>query len=642
MEYVARERGIEPIYMPGAAARDRAARRCARRARARRADPRAQAARHPHAHGEGGRGRARRRRGSPAPTVRARSCTPSTATCCSGYFDPRDDGGFRQVERTLARSTDALIAVSPEVRDDLVALGVAPAERIAVDPARARPRRAHGRRRRVRARRSARALGVPPDRFVVGWLGRMTEIKRVDDAARRVRRAARRGRRRRRSCSSATGRFAPQLERAGRRARDRATHATSSATATDVGAALRGARRGRALLCQRRNAGRRDRGARGGRARRLDRRRRRRGRRPRRPQRLPRSARRRRRRSPSGSRASPPTRAARAARRGRARDWVRARYSVPRLVDRHRRAVPLAARRADGSDGSAHRRRWRRVFSAATRTRIARAPRTLDVLLLSQYFPPEVGATQSRMQSFAEYLAARGHDVTVIAEFPNHPQGVMPARYRGHLVEDDRSNGYRVLRVWVEGERGEDAADAARLLPLVHRRSRPRWRRCAGRPDVVLATSPPLFTGVAGARARAAQRARRSCSTCAISGRLLPRSLDQISRRADARAARVGRALALPRGRGGRRGDAAVLRRTSTGSAAARPTTALIPNGTLEMFFEATPDDAVRAELGAHDGEFLVTFAGTHGIAQALPSVLDAAALVGDGVDVRVRRRRAR
>ena len=53
------------------------------------------------------------------------------------------------------------------------------------------------------------------------------------------------------------------------------------------------------------------------------------------------------------------------------------------------------------------------------------------------------------MQAFAEYLAERGHHVTVIAEFPNHPQGVIPPEYRGRIVEDDRSNPYRVLRVWV-------------------------------------------------------------------------------------------------------------------------------------------------------------------------------------------------
>jgi hypothetical protein len=79
-----------------------------------------------------------------------------------------------------------------------------------------------------------------------------------------------------------------------------------------------------------------------------------------------------------------------------------------------------------------------------------RASRRLRIVLVSQYFPPEIGATQSRMQSFAEHLADRGHRVTVIAEFPNHPHGVMPSEYRGRLVEDDRSNAYRVLRVWVK------------------------------------------------------------------------------------------------------------------------------------------------------------------------------------------------
>jgi glycosyltransferase involved in cell wall biosynthesis len=67
--------------------------------------------------------------------------------------------------------------------------------------------------------------------------------------------------------------------------------------------------------------------------------------------------------------------------------------------------------------------------------------------------------------------------------------------------------------------------------------------------------------------------------------------------------------------------------------------TALIPNGTLEMFFDPVPTDGGRRTLGVPDDVFLVTFAGTHGIAQALPQVLDAAervpavhfAFIGDG-----------
>src|SRR5438105_4018874 len=39
-----------------------------------------------------------------------------------GYFGPAKTEAFRQLERGLARVSDALIAVSPQVRDDLVAL----------------------------------------------------------------------------------------------------------------------------------------------------------------------------------------------------------------------------------------------------------------------------------------------------------------------------------------------------------------------------------------------------------------------------------------------------------------------------------------------------------------------------------------
>ena len=96
-----------------------------------------------------------------------------------GYFDPIRTEIFREVERRLARHTTRLIAVSPEVRDDLVALGVAPTEqfsiiRLGIDLA-----------KRVQSPEDRTALrrlyGVPADRFVVGWVGRMTDVKRLGD-----------------------------------------------------------------------------------------------------------------------------------------------------------------------------------------------------------------------------------------------------------------------------------------------------------------------------------------------------------------------------------------------------------------------------------------------------------------------------
>src|SRR6184192_197666 len=97
-----------------------------------------------------------------------------------GYFGPVRSLFFRLLERWLARRTTALVAVSPQVRDDLVSLGVAPAERFVVirlgielDERVAGPQ--NGR------LESRRYLGIPPDRFAVGWIGRMTAVKRTDD-----------------------------------------------------------------------------------------------------------------------------------------------------------------------------------------------------------------------------------------------------------------------------------------------------------------------------------------------------------------------------------------------------------------------------------------------------------------------------
>jgi glycosyltransferase involved in cell wall biosynthesis len=51
-----------------------------------------------------------------------------------GYFGPLVTGGYRAVERRLARYTDRLVGVSQATVDDLVRLGIAPRERFSVIP----------------------------------------------------------------------------------------------------------------------------------------------------------------------------------------------------------------------------------------------------------------------------------------------------------------------------------------------------------------------------------------------------------------------------------------------------------------------------------------------------------------------------
>jgi glycosyltransferase involved in cell wall biosynthesis len=97
-----------------------------------------------------------------------------------GYFDPLRTAAFRKIETLLARSTTRLVAVGPEVRDDLVELGVAPPEKFSVI------RLGINLESRVTVTEESRVelrhlFGVPGERFVVGWIGRMTHIKRLQD-----------------------------------------------------------------------------------------------------------------------------------------------------------------------------------------------------------------------------------------------------------------------------------------------------------------------------------------------------------------------------------------------------------------------------------------------------------------------------
>jgi glycosyltransferase involved in cell wall biosynthesis len=261
--------------------------------------------------------------------------------------------------------------------------------------------------------------------------------------------------------------------------------------------------------------------------------------------------------------------------------------------------------------------------------------RPLRILLFSQYFPPEVGATQTRMQAFAEYLAARGHSVTVVCEFPNHPQGVMPPAYSGRLVEDDRSNAYRVIRVWVKTS--EEKTQRTRLSFYVsYMALAAAVAPLAGRPDVVLGTSPPLFAGLAGL---ASARFHRVPFVLDVRD-LWPAAATSLHQISPGAVTRVG--LALERLLYGSAAEVVAVTRPFCEHIDAirgpeRSPAWLIPNGTLDVFFE---EPASRDRLGVPNDRLLVTFAGTLGIAQALPAVLDAAerlngtahlAFVGEG-----------
>jgi colanic acid biosynthesis glycosyl transferase WcaI len=123
----------------------------------------------------------------------------------------------------------------------------------------------------------------------------------------------------------------------------------------------------------------------------------------------------------------------------------------------------------------------------------------MRILYLSQYFPPEVGATQTRAYEMAQGLIQAGHQVTMIVEVPNHPRGVIPPEYKGKLYERVVLDGIDVIRVWVK-----TAPVKTFTIRMAFYLSYMLNAILAGlflarkRYDVIYATSPPLFVGGAG------------------------------------------------------------------------------------------------------------------------------------------------
>ena len=122
----------------------------------------------------------------------------------------------------------------------------------------------------------------------------------------------------------------------------------------------------------------------------------------------------------------------------------------------------------------------------------------MRILILSQFYPPEVGATQTRIHHFARRLSEKGHRITVIAEFPNHPKGVIFPGYSPRLFRRATEDNLDVIRLWVYTSPRKGAIRrilfyfsymiGATIAGLILAR---------GRYDVVFATSPPLPVALA-------------------------------------------------------------------------------------------------------------------------------------------------
>ena len=258
----------------------------------------------------------------------------------------------------------------------------------------------------------------------------------------------------------------------------------------------------------------------------------------------------------------------------------------------------------------------------------------MNILYISQYFPPEIGAGAVRAREFSRRWADAGHRVTVLTGVPNY-------NYRADDAGADdggaESGGVEVARTWLWSV--GDRRRRSRILSYSSFGVSSALRGLATpRPDVIFASSPPLPVGLTGWWIG---RLKRRPFVFDVRD-LWPESLiDLGAARADSRLAKtLDRAAAFLYRRAARvvvTSDAS--RDALIRSGKVEPDKALtVTNGVETDLFApvACASDARRA-LGMDDA-FTVSFIGTIGMAHDVDTVLRAAARFGSDEDGAARR----
>lgn len=265
----------------------------------------------------------------------------------------------------------------------------------------------------------------------------------------------------------------------------------------------------------------------------------------------------------------------------------------------------------------------------------------MRILFVSHYFPPEVNAPASRTHEHARRWVADGHAVTVVTCVPNHPRGEIFPGYRNRLLQEERVDGIRVIRPWTyvtanEGFLKRTLSYVSFAVGAVLASFR------AGRPDVVVATSPQFFAGIAGAVIAALKR-----RPFVLEVRdLWPDSIVQLGQ---LRRGRLVRFLEWVEIRLYRSADGVVVNTRAfiehiAARGIPRDRIELVYNGIDCAMFAPRPRDAeLLARHGLAD-RWLVAYIGTLGLAHGLVTVLDTAErlrgerdvtflFIGDGAD---------
>lgn len=247
----------------------------------------------------------------------------------------------------------------------------------------------------------------------------------------------------------------------------------------------------------------------------------------------------------------------------------------------------------------------------------------MHILFLSDNFPPEVNAPASRTHEHCREWVRAGHQVTVITCAPNFPQGRVFSGYRNRLWQQERIDGIRVIRVWTYITANEGFA--RRVLDyLSFMTTGALAALCVRRVDVVVGTSPQLFTACAAWLVGALKRRPYVFEL----RDLWPESIKAVGAMKDSRAIAMLEGLEMFLYRRAARIVSVThsFRETLRRRGIDAGKIDVVTNGVDIARFSPRPKDAeLAAQLGL-TGHFVAGYIGTHGMAHALETLLQAAA----------------
>jgi glycosyltransferase involved in cell wall biosynthesis len=119
----------------------------------------------------------------------------------------------------------------------------------------------------------------------------------------------------------------------------------------------------------------------------------------------------------------------------------------------------------------------------------------LKLLILTQYFPPEVGAPQNRLFELAVRLHKAGVDVTVLTAMPNYPQMEVYEAYKGKNYFYEDMEGLKVHHASIYASKSKSIINRLRnYFSFVYSSARVGNSKLENF-DFLLCESPPLFLG---------------------------------------------------------------------------------------------------------------------------------------------------